>query len=172
MSPVDRPRGAVSTQKEGEAPEIPDAEDVSVTRPYAHAPGAPEVTAVRRFLLTVVEGPGVGTVWDSVSDACSIGSHPSNDFNLDDPTVSRFHCEIRVGPKGARVKDLDSTDGVLVDGVQETFQVAASLLKPPPAMDSTATDRFVDAILPMEGRMLSRLVVGSLLPAEQKSLAA
>ena len=131
MSPVDRPRGAGSTQKEGEAPEIPDAEDVSVTRPYAHAPRSSESPAVRRFLLTVVEGPGAGTVWDSVSDACSIGSHPSNDFNLDDPTVSRFHCEIRVGPKGARVKDLDSTNGVLVDGVQvaEGYLRGGSLLR-------------------------------------------
>jgi purine-binding chemotaxis protein CheW len=57
--------------------------------------------------------------------------------------------------------------GLLVDGVQETFQVDANLLKAPPAMGSTANDRFVDAILPLEGRMLSRLVVGSLLPVEQ-----
>ncbi len=61
--------------------------------------------------------------------------------------------------------------GLLVDGVQETFQVEANLLRPPPAMGSTATERFVDAILPMEGRMLSRLVVGSLLPAEQRQAA-
>jgi transcriptional regulator with PAS, ATPase and Fis domain len=89
------------------------------------------VAAVRRFLLTVVEGPGAGTVWDSVSDACSIGSHPSNDVSLDDPTVSRFHCEIRVGPKGARVKDLDSTNGIILDGVQvaEGYLRGGSLLR-------------------------------------------
>ena len=56
--------------------------------------------------------------------------------------------------------------GVLVDGVQETFQLAASLLQSPPAMDSDADNQFVDAIIPLEGRMLSRLVVGSLLPRE------
>ncbi len=56
--------------------------------------------------------------------------------------------------------------GVLVDGVQETFQLAASLLQDPPAMDSDANNHFVDAIVPLEGRMLSRLVVGSLLPRE------
>jgi len=56
--------------------------------------------------------------------------------------------------------------GVLVDGVQETFQLAASLLQPPPAVDSDANDQFVDAIIPLDGRMLSRLVVGSLLPRE------
>ena len=54
--------------------------------------------------------------------------------------------------------------GLLVDGVQETFQVDAELMQPPPAMDSMAADRFVDAILPLEGRMLSRLVVSSLFP--------
>ncbi len=54
--------------------------------------------------------------------------------------------------------------GMLVDGVQETFQLAASLLQPPPMMGSDANEQFVDAIIPLEGRMLSRLVVGSLLP--------
>ena len=62
--------------------------------------------------------------------------------------------------------------GVLVDGVQETFQLAASLLQAPPAMDSDANDQFVDAIIPLEGRMLSRLVVGSLLPLDQHAEAA
>ena len=33
------------------------------------------------------------------------------------------------------------------------------------------SDRFVDAILPLDGRMLSRLVVGSLLPAEGRHAA-
>ncbi|WP_395651102.1 chemotaxis protein CheW [Brevundimonas sp.] len=54
--------------------------------------------------------------------------------------------------------------GMLVDGVQETFQLAASLLQSPPTMGSDANEQFVDAIIPLEGRMLSRLVVGSLLP--------
>lgn len=56
--------------------------------------------------------------------------------------------------------------GLLVDGVQETFQVNADLLQPPPAVSTKGVDRFVDAILPLEGRMLSRLVVGSLMQAE------
>lgn len=61
--------------------------------------------------------------------------------------------------------------GLLVDGVQETFQVAADLLQPAPGMDAAVGDRFVDAILPMDGRMLSRLVVGSLLPADHRRAA-
>jgi purine-binding chemotaxis protein CheW len=61
--------------------------------------------------------------------------------------------------------------GFLVDGVQETFQLSASLLQAPPAMDSDAEAPFVDAIIPLEGRMLSRLVIGALLPLEQTRAA-
>ena len=62
--------------------------------------------------------------------------------------------------EGARIA------GVLVDAVQETFKLAASLLQAPPAMDSDANNQFVDAIIPLEERMLSRLVVDRLLPLE------
>ena len=61
--------------------------------------------------------------------------------------------------------------GILVDGVQETFQVDAGLLQAPPIMDAAATDLFVDAIIPLGDRMLSRLVVGSLLPGDQRAAA-
>jgi purine-binding chemotaxis protein CheW len=61
----------------------------------------------------------------------------------------------------------DRIAGLLVDGVQETFIVARDLLHEPPAMDLRADGMFVDAIIPLEGRMLSRLVVGALLPEER-----
>ncbi|MET0405029.1 MAG: sigma 54-interacting transcriptional regulator, partial [Cystobacter sp.] len=134
MTSSDRTRGTSPRKDDGVPVEGPgglDAQDLSATRPYTHGSTLPEATAVRRFLLTVVEGPEPGTVWDSVSDVCSIGSHPSNDFHLDDSTVSRFHCEIRVSPRGARVKDLDSTNGVMLDGVQvaEGYLRGGSLLR-------------------------------------------
>lgn len=53
--------------------------------------------------------------------------------------------------------------GLLVDAVQETFMVDAALLQAPPPMDTTG-DLFVDAIIPLEGRLLSRLVVSALMP--------
>jgi purine-binding chemotaxis protein CheW len=58
--------------------------------------------------------------------------------------------------------------GLLVDAVQETFMVDETLLQLPPAMDSVAAAQFVDAIIPLDARMLSRLVVGALLPGEVK----
>jgi purine-binding chemotaxis protein CheW len=62
------------------------------------------------------------------------------------------------------VQDGANVAGLLVDGVRETFQAPAGRMQSPPTMSAEATDRFVDAILPMDGRMLSRLVVGALLP--------
>ncbi len=64
------------------------------------------------------------------------------------------------------VQQGDRTAGLLVDAVQETFVVDEAQMQPPPVMGEAGEPRFVDAILPLEGRMLSRLVVGSLLPAE------
>ena len=73
---------------------------------------------VRRFKITVLKGPQTGQSWESDTDRCSIGSHPSNDLVISDPTVSRFHCEVRISETGARVRDLDSRNGTVVDGVQ------------------------------------------------------
>lgn len=61
------------------------------------------------------------------------------------------------------VQPNDQMVGLLVDAVQETFMVDSERLQSPPAMDATV-DLFVDAIIPLEGRMLSRLVVGALMP--------
>jgi two-component system response regulator GlrR len=89
--------------------------------------------AVRRFRLSVVASAGAalpapGTPaataaalapsYDSASDHCSIGSHLLNDLVLDDPTVSGFHCEIRVDAEGAQIIDLRSRNGTIVDGVK------------------------------------------------------
>jgi DNA-binding NtrC family response regulator len=72
---------------------------------------------VRRFRLEVRDVPGVET-WESSTDRCSMGSHPSNDLVLPDPTVSRFHCEIWLDEEGAHVRDLGSRNGTRVDGVR------------------------------------------------------
>jgi DNA-binding NtrC family response regulator len=87
--------------------------------------------AVRKFRLTLVEGPKAGLTWESSSDRCSIGFHPSNDLVVEDATVSRFHCEVRIGEDGAHVRDLDSRNGTVLDGVRVTdaFLRGGSLLK-------------------------------------------
>ncbi len=86
---------------------------------------------VQRFRLVVVAGPDAPRSWTSSRDACSMGSHPSNELTLKDPTVSRFHCELRVDAHGARVKDLGSKNGTWVDGVAvvEAFLREGSVIR-------------------------------------------
>jgi two-component system, NtrC family, response regulator GlrR len=95
--------------------------------------GAAEVESdsVRGFELDVVEGPQVGKHWESHTDRCTIGFHPSCDLALDDATVSRFHCEIVIGERGAMLRDLGSSNGTVVDGVRvvEAFLKRGSLLR-------------------------------------------
>src|SRR5262245_28246749 len=101
--------------------------------PPTEAIGAPALwgEAVRRFRLLVVEGPQAGLGWDSTADRAAIGSHASNDLVLDDRTVSRFHCEIRIDAEGTLVRDLDSRNGTTVDGlrIKEAWLREGSLLR-------------------------------------------
>ncbi len=86
---------------------------------------------VRGFALDVVEGAARGQHWESQSERCSIGAHASCDLVVDDPTVSRFHCEITMGPQGAMLRDLGSSNGTVVDGVRvvEAYLKRGSLLR-------------------------------------------
>jgi len=52
------------------------------------------------------------------SGVCQVGTHESNDLVLVDPTVSRFHCEVRIEDRRPVVRDLGSTNGTFVDGVR------------------------------------------------------
>ena len=91
----------------------------------------PRIPIVGRFRLQVVEGEQKGQTWESAGETCSIGSSEGNDLRLADPTVSRFHCEIRVSADGTHILDLDSRNGTIVDGVhvKEAFVRNASLIR-------------------------------------------
>ncbi len=73
--------------------------------------------AIRRFRVTVTAGPATGAAWAQTAERCAIGSHPSNDLVIDDPTVSRFHCELAIAGGVVRVKDLGSRNGTSVSGI-------------------------------------------------------
>ncbi|ATQ43601.1 chemotaxis protein CheW [Caulobacter mirabilis] len=70
------------------------------------------------------------------------------------------------------VQDADRCAGLLVDGVQETFTVEATLPQAAPELGATVDERFVDAIIPMDGRMISRLIVSRLMPDGPRAEAA
>jgi DNA-binding NtrC family response regulator len=124
------PRGKRDIEQERDneksAPEKSDAETASYAGPRLAAKGT-----VRRFRLTVVEGPARGATWQSTTDRCSIGSHIRNDLIIEDPTVSRFHCEIIVDEGGVRIRDLKSRNGTVLDGVAvlEAFLRVGSLIR-------------------------------------------
>lgn len=58
------------------------------------------------------------------------------------------------------------TAGLLVDAVQETMMLDASQFQAPPRYEGGPQDAFVDALIPLEGRILGRLSVPTLLPSE------
>jgi transcriptional regulator with GAF, ATPase, and Fis domain len=87
-----------------------------MTRPSAQRLGR----AVRRFQVTVTEGPSAGASWAQAAERCAIGSHPSNDLVIEDSTVSRFHCELAIANTAVRVRDLGSRNGTQLGAVQIT----------------------------------------------------
>jgi two-component system response regulator GlrR len=67
--------------------------------------------------VTVISGPAEGKSWREPAELCVIGSHPSNDLVIDDATVSRFHCELAVLGGAVRVRDLESRNGTIANGI-------------------------------------------------------
>ncbi len=65
--------------------------------------------------LHVVGGPDAGGVHLLQGGQARIGRSADADVPLDDPDVSRLHCEVAVGPEGGiTVTDLGSTNGTLL----------------------------------------------------------
>jgi DNA-binding NtrC family response regulator len=73
---------------------------------------------VRRFTLTVDDGPDEGATFTSATDRVVVGTHDSASFRLTDRAVSRFHCELELGPREVMLTDLGSRNGTTVDGVR------------------------------------------------------
>jgi transcriptional regulator with GAF, ATPase, and Fis domain len=51
-------------------------------------------------------------------EVCRIGSHPSNDVVLDDPTISRFHCRVSRAGAAWRIEDAGSTNGTRINAIK------------------------------------------------------
>jgi DNA-binding NtrC family response regulator len=91
-----------------------------------------EATVKHFFLDRADLGPNEPVAsFENTAERCSIGSAPGNDIVLADPTVSRFHCEIQVERGSARVRDLESRNGTVLDGVvvRDAYLRAGSVLQ-------------------------------------------
>ncbi|MBM6400896.1 FHA domain-containing protein [Phycicoccus sp. MQZ13P-5] len=65
-----------------------------------------------------VGGPDAGRALPLTPPGVVVGRSPAAGLRLDDPSLSRSHCRLDVGPDGVRVVDLGSTNGVEVDGAR------------------------------------------------------
>src|SRR5690606_26969744 len=76
-----------------------------------------------RHRLLVVEGPDRGLEVEVAATKLIIGSASANDLVLTDSTVSRRHALVAVEGDRYVLRDLDSTNGTVVDGtpVREAF---------------------------------------------------
>jgi DNA-binding NtrC family response regulator len=81
-------------------------------------PQAPSESLVRQFKLVVLDGTEAGRTYSSTGERAVIGAHRSCDLVLEDPTVSRFHCELSIVGGQAKVRDLDSRNGTFVNDVE------------------------------------------------------
>ncbi len=75
----------------------------------------PRVMAERALVLIELDEHGLGRRW-SFERACVIGRHPGCDLQLIDSRMSKRHARIARGQAGLRVEDLDSLNGVFVNG--------------------------------------------------------
>ncbi len=78
----------------------------------------------------MLSGPLRGTEEVISAEVFRIGKAPENDLVLDDPTVSRAHCEIIREPKGYLIRDLGSTNGTQLDGgeIKEAYVKPGALI--------------------------------------------
>src|SRR5262245_218441 len=68
--------------------------------------------------LVVVEGPSRGRRALVPVNGARVGSAECTDLLIEDPTVSRLHCEVFIRPDAIVVRDSGSTNGVSVEGVR------------------------------------------------------
>lgn len=77
-----------------------------------------EVARFPRARLSVVKGPDKGAEVALEGQTVVVGTDESCQLKLADPSVSRRHFELSGGPGGYRLRDLRSTNGVHIEGVQ------------------------------------------------------
>lgn len=70
----------------------------------------------KRGIYQLIVNPRTPNAWEVRLKAGvnTFGRSPANDFRIDDPSVSIFHCEIICDETGVTIRDLNSTNGTFV----------------------------------------------------------
>jgi DNA-binding NtrC family response regulator len=102
----------------------------SLDAPTIALGNAPRVLTVSKVRLKVVKGPDKGQEVVLERDEFLIGCAEGADLRLSDPTVSRNHCAVRMTTRGPLLKDLGSTNGTKIEGVdvREGYVPAGAVL--------------------------------------------
>lgn len=66
--------------------------------------------------IFIINPDGTETEQSLPAKTVRIGRAAENDIVVDDPSISAFHCEIRVGDGFFQFKDMGSTNGIRVNG--------------------------------------------------------
>jgi len=73
----------------------------------------------KRPYLLMVSGPQLGEIFAlEAGREIVLGRDPACDIRLQDTGVSRRHASVLGGPEGTRLRDLGSTNGIFVEGLQ------------------------------------------------------
>jgi len=72
---------------------------------------------VHRLRVQVIDGPDKDRVVEHTGGSLAVGTSPDNELVLTDPTVSRYHLELRC-EEGVLVKDLGSRNGTFIGDVR------------------------------------------------------
>jgi hypothetical protein len=106
---------AVDGVPEAPAQATPDAHDGQLA-----AARDPVPEGATRLLISKEQGREVVHV---LGRKTSVGRTPDNDLQIDAKFISRHHAVILAGPVNTVIEDLNSTNGVLVNGQRVTRQV-------------------------------------------------
>ena len=72
----------------------------------------------RTWTVDVIDGPDAGKSIERTGGTIVVGSHEEADFTLTDPSVSRYHAELRLLPDGVLALDLGSKNGTRIGGAR------------------------------------------------------
>jgi two-component system, NtrC family, response regulator GlrR len=78
----------------------------------------PNTLGFPKVRLKVLKGPDKGAQVTLEEDEILIGGADGAHLRLTDPTVSRNHCVVRLTAKGPLLRDLGSTNGTRIDGIE------------------------------------------------------
>jgi len=71
-----------------------------------------------------------------------LGRSPENDFHIDHPSISAWHCELYLGAQEIQVRDCESTNGTFLNGEQ----IQNSILQQGQILGLGDVELFVDSI--------------------------